>query len=93
MQLEWLESALLELEGIVTHIADDKPQAAKKFQVALNKKVQSLAFFPTMGRESHQVADVVIRELVVHQNYVVFYRHDDQRVEIVAVNHVHRNWP
>ena len=43
MQVEWLESALLQFEAIVTHIADDKPTAAMKFRDAVNEKVLALA--------------------------------------------------
>ena len=31
-------------------------------------------------------------ELVVHENYLVFYRVDAARVEIVAVIHAHQSW-
>ena len=50
MRVEWLESALLQFEAIVTHIADDKPKAAMKFRDAVNNKVLALAAFPSTGR-------------------------------------------
>ena len=44
-------------------------------------------------RHSHRVQGEDIRELVVHENYLVFYRFDAARVEIVAVIHAHQRWP
>lgn len=93
MRVEWLESAVVDLEMIVGRIASDKPGAARKFRDAVHEKVASLAAFPLVGRESHRIRDVPLRELVVHKNYLVFYRHDDARVEVVAVMHAQRNWP
>ena len=93
MPVEWLESALLHFEVIVTHFADDKPKAPIKFRDAVNDKVLALAAFPSTGRMSHRVQGEDIRELVVHENYLVFYRFDAARVEIVAVIHAHQSWP
>ena len=93
MRVEWLESALLQFEAIVTHIADDKPKAAIKFRDAVNNRALALAAFPSTGRVSHRVQGEDIRELVVHENYLVFYRFYAARVEIVAVIHAHRCWP
>ena len=93
MRVEWLQSALLQFEAIVTHIADDKPKAAIKFRDAVNNRVLALAAFPSTGRMSHRVEGEDIRELVVHENYLVFYRLDAARVEIVAVIHAHQSWP
>ena len=93
MRVEWLESALLQFEAIVTHIADDKPKAAIKFRDEVNNKVLALAAFPSTGRASHRVQGEDIRELVVHENYLVFYRLDVARVEIIAVIHAHQSWP
>ena len=80
MRVEWLESALLQFEAIVTHSADDKPKAAIKFRDAVNNRVLALAAFPSTGRVSHRVQGEDIRELVVHENYLVFYRLDAVRV-------------
>ena len=84
---------MLQFEAIVTHIADDKPKAAIKFRDAVNNKVLALATCPSTGRVSHRVQGEDIRELVVHENYLLFYRFDAARVEIVAVIHAHRCWP
>ena len=32
-------------------------------------------------------------EAIEHENYLVFYRFDAARVEIVAVIHAHHSWP
>ena len=93
MRVEWLESALLQFEAIVTHIADDKPKAAIKFRSAVNNKVLALAAFPSVGKVSPRIQGEGIRELVVHENYLVFYRFDATHVEIVAVMHAHQCWP
>ena len=64
-----------------------------KFRDVLNDKVLALATFPSTGRVSHRIQGKDIRELVVHENYLVFYRFDTARVEIVAVIHARQSWP
>ena len=93
MRLEWSASARDDLLAIITAIATDKPTAARQFKVELEARVSVFPSFPEIGKEStwHGVAG--LRELVVHTNYVVFYRFDAMRVEIVAVIHAHRKWP
>ena len=81
------------LEMIVEQIASDKPKAARKFRDTVHDKVSNLAAFPLVGRVSHRISDVPLRELVVHKNYLVFYRHDDVHIKVVAVMHAQRNWP
>ena len=56
-------------------------------------RLLALAAFPATGRVSHRVQGEDIRELVVHENYLVFYRFDAARIEIVAVIHAHQSWP
>ncbi len=92
MRLEWSASARDDLLAIITAIAADKPTAARKFKVEVEARVFVLPSFPEIGKESTRYGVASLRELVVHTNYVVFYRFDAVRVEIVAVIHAHRKW-
>jgi toxin ParE1/3/4 len=93
VRLEWSALARDDLLAIITAIATDKPTAARKFKVEVEARVSVLPSLPEIGKESTRYGVAGLRELVVHKNYVVFYRFDAARVEIVAVIHAHRKWP
>ena len=93
MRLEWRAAAREDLLAIIKAIAEDKPVAARKFLADVEARVYALAAFPELGKTSDRDGATGLRELVVHTNYVVFYRFDDVRVEVITVIHAHRNWP
>ena len=69
--------------------------AAKSFGKALRDKTQSLAQHPELGRKGRPGLPDWLRELVVHPNYIVFYRvlADARTVQILRVKHVAQQVP
>jgi toxin ParE1/3/4 len=90
MPIKWTARASNNLDKILAHIAQDKPLAAKKFLSETLSKVQTLSTFPLLGRPG-LVADT--RELVIHENYIVYYRVREEQVQVLRVLHVKRKYP
>lgn len=75
-----------DLRGIVHYIGKDNPTRARSFGQELRAKTKPLAQHPELGREGRLPG---IRELVIHPNYIVFYRVLDEArtVQILRVKH------
>ena len=84
MAVRWLRSALRDLSRITAHIGRDNPRAAEALALSVQEKVTQLAKFPYLGRASEQQD---IRELVVHESYLVSYRVRREAIEILQVWH------
>ena len=87
--ITWRPLAEADLEGIVDYIAEDNPMRAEAFGQELREKVFNLADHPMLGRKGRPGLPAWVRELVVHRNYIVFYRVLEQSstVEILRVRH------
>ncbi len=90
MQVRWTKRASLNLESILSHIAHDNPDAARRFLIETLEKIAQLSEFPYLGREG---LVPTARELVVHANYIVHYRVQSEQVQILRVLHVKRKYP
>ena len=90
MQIKWTKRASKNLEAVTAYIAQDSPIAAKSFLTELLQKVDHLRSFPMLGRPG---VVPLTRELVVHHNYIAYYRIKQERVEILRVLHVRRKYP
>lgn len=88
-RIVWRPLAETDLDGIVDYIALDNPVRAEEFGQELRDKVLSLAAHPMLGRKGRPGLPAWVRELVVHRNYIVFYRVLDESstVEILRVRH------
>lgn len=87
--IEWKVLASQDLIDIVTFIAKDNFSRAISFKEELETKVNFLIEFPYMGKTS-SASKITLRELVIHKNYIVFYRvlESEKIVEILRVKHV-----
>lgn len=94
-RIEWRPKAREDLRGIVQYIGKDSPTRARNFGNALRDKTQSLARHPELGRKGRPGLPEWLRELVVHPNYIVFYRVLDEArtVEILRVKHAAQQTP
>lgn len=90
MQVKWTQRASQNLEKILAYIATDNPSASKKFLLDILEQVARLKDFPLLGRTGLVPST---RELVVHENYVVYYRIKKEQIEILRVLHVRRKFP
>lgn len=85
----WRPLAEADLEDIVDYIAQDNPPRAEEFGQELREKVRLLAEHPMLDRKGRPGLPTWVRELVVHRNYIVFYRVLDEvsTVEIIRMRH------
>lgn len=85
----WRPLAEADLEGIVDYISRDNPLRAEEFGQELREKVLTLAEHPKLGRKGRPGLPAWLRELVVHKNYIVFYRvlEESSTVEVLRVRH------
>ena len=91
MRIVWSPSARRDLERVRDYIALHRPLAAAKIAALLVEHVESLCSFPSIGRPGRVPGT---RELVVSETpFLIPYRVEDDRVEIIAVLHGARRWP
>lgn len=85
----WRPAAEADLLNIIDYIAQDSPVRAEKFGQELRNKVLPLVLHPRLGRKGRPGLPEWLRELVVHQNYIIFYRvlEESRTVEILRVKH------
>lgn len=89
-RIEWRSMARDDLRAIVRYIGRDNPTRAKSFGQELREKAKLLAQHPELGRKGRPGLPESLRELVVHPNYIVFYRvlAQARTVEILRLKHV-----
>ncbi len=94
-RIEWRPMAREDLRAIVRFIGKDNPVRAKSFGHELRDKIELLALHPELGRKGRPGLPDWMRELVVHPNYIVFYRvlAETGSVEILRVKHSAQQLP
>lgn len=94
-RIEWRPMAREDLRAIVRYIGKDNPTRAKSFGQELRAKVLPLAQHPELGRHGRPGLPEWLRELIVHPNYIVFYRvlAEARTVEILRVKHAAQQTP
>jgi plasmid stabilization system protein ParE len=87
----WSPRAIDHLVDLRAHIARDNPDAAARTALALLTTVERLAELPNLGRPGRVSGT---RELVVPgTKYVIPYRLQGDRLEVLAVFHGRQRWP
>lgn len=91
----WRPTAAADLNKIVDYIAKDNPIKAETFGQGLRDNVLPLAQHPQLGKPGRPGLPAFLRELVVHRNYIIFYRilEDTRTVEILRVKHAAQQTP
>lgn len=90
MRVKWTLRASQNLDSILALISRDNPAAASRFLADGLEQVNQLSAFPLLGRSG---IVPLTRELVIHENYTVFYRVRGDVVQILRVLHVRRKYP
>ena len=91
MRPHWTSRALADVAEVMKHIAADDPQAANRLlDRVLSLVEEALPAQPLLGRPG-RVAQT--REFVVHASYILVYRVQANRLEILAFRHSTRRWP
>jgi toxin ParE1/3/4 len=94
-RIEWRPMAREDLRSIVKYIGKDNSTRAKSFGQELRDKTKPLAQHPELGRHGRPGLPDYLRELVVHLNYIVFYRvlAEAHTVQILRVKHAAQQTP
>lgn len=94
-RIEWRPKAREDLRDIVRYIGKDNPTRVRSFGQELRDKTLPLAQHPELGRTGRPGLPEYVRELVVHRNYIVFYRvlEETRTVEILRVKHATQQTP
>lgn len=84
-----------DLDKIIDYIAQDNPSRAVSFGLELSDVTLLLSQNPKLGRAGRPGLPEFLRELVVHPNYIVFYRvlTKARTVEILRVKHAAQKMP
>ena len=91
MRSVWTAHALDDLSAIVTYIAKEDRVAASQLLDRIDETGSvTLPANPNMGRPGRVEGT---REFVVHPSYILVYRVQVDRLEILTVRHSARSWP
>ena len=84
-----------DLRAIVRYIGKDNPTRARSFGKELSDKTKPHAQHPELGRTGRPGLPDWLHELVVHPNYIVFYRvlAEVRTVQILRVKHAVQQVP
>ena len=90
--VRWRPQALEDLLKIRRFIAQDNPTRAASFVEELRDQAQRLALHPEIGRPAGPGLPDGMRVLVLHRNYLAYYRviateGQEQQVEVLRVKH------
>ena len=87
MRVRFIEAAANDLDGIAEHISQDSPRAALRVVRAIRRRIGLMAEtgFAASGKPGRLTGT---REIVVGA-YIVVYRHDPGRDEIVVLSVTH----
>lgn len=85
MRLRYTRTAARELAEVLTSIAAESPQGARRVQLRLREAIDLLTEFPLIGQSTTRPG---LRRLVVlPYPYVVFYQVRETEVVIIGVRH------
>jgi len=89
-----LKAARQDIVDIGVYLMGENPQAAEHFLSSLEETLASLADMPGMGAvyraQGHELRRFRIRHF---DNYLIFYRVFDDRLELVRIIHGSRDIP
>ena len=92
MIIIWSPEAIDDLVALRAHIAEDDPAAALRIALHIVHNIEELlSGHPQMGRPGRVPGT---RELVVPRTpYIVPYRIQERRIQVLRVYHGARRWP
>jgi toxin ParE1/3/4 len=91
MQVRFTETALIEINKILSYIAERNPLAAKKVRARVDMTLAALADFPQMAQAADEPG--VRRMPITSYPYVIFYTIEADKVVILHVRHAARRAP
>jgi toxin ParE1/3/4 len=90
MRLRWTLEAANDLESISDYLLEQHPQLAQPTVRRIYAEIKELSRFPVRGRIGRELGT---RELILTGlPYVVVFRANDARVEILRIFHGAQDW-
>ena len=89
----WSDAARLDLQEILSFVAFDSPENARKILERLERRCSNLARFPERGRLVPQLkaVDVLTYRELIEIPWRIIYRFETNRVYVMAVLDAQRN--
>lgn len=87
MKVLWSPLFLKKLKSIIDFISEDNLDAAYGLADEIQERVTYLSKFPIQGRMIQQLNDELIRELVIHKNYVIVYALKQNNILLITIRH------
>jgi toxin ParE1/3/4 len=89
--------AELDAFGYFQYIRESNPEAALRFLQAVDGTVEKLAFQPLKGRlrklRGRDLKNIRSWRVDGFENYLIFYRFDGRRLEILRIKHGAMDFP
>lgn len=92
MKLRWSRRAVADLDAIANYIADDNPEAARRWIEALRVRARRAAHAPGTGRQVPEYLDPNVRE-VIHRRYRLIFAVVGRGIVVLHVTEGHRLLP
>ena len=90
MRVVWTEAALADLDDILSYTATNYPTLVDSLERRIRAVIERLGAWPKSTRTVEQRPDVRVVPLIRYP-YRVFYRINDDRVEILHIHHAARD--
>ena len=90
VKIVWTDLAIQDLEDIGNYIAKDSERYAQMTVEKLFTSVDILEHYPKIGKIVPEFQDELIRELIMGNFRIVYQIVNDERVDIITVNHCAR---
>ena len=91
MNVRYTDTALAEINDILSYIAKDNPPASDEVRAIMRATITRLADFPRLAIET-DVPDVRVAPVLPYR-YLIFYSVHDDSLVIRNVRHTARKWP
>ncbi len=92
MKLRWTHRARQDLVEIGRYIAQDKPEAARRWVERLRQRARAAAAMPHSGRKVPEVNREDVREVLVRRYRIVYQIHESE-IRVLTVFEGHRLLP
>jgi len=87
----WSARAEKDLLSIIEYVGEINPKAAERLAEAIRTSTWPLSEHPYIFKNSQRVPGY--REIIVHPNYIVLYRVEIDRIQVMRVVHARRDFP
>ncbi|PJX19952.1 plasmid stabilization protein ParE (plasmid) [Advenella sp. S44] len=91
LPIVWSDEADLDLDEIIAYVGQFNADAATRLWHFIVQSVEGVPDHPYMYRQSERIPGC--REIVAHPNYIVVYRVEIDRIEVLRVMHSRQPYP